>query len=174
MAVTIYHNPRCSKSRQTLSLLQEKGIEPEIIEYLSTPPTPVEIKEIINKLGISARELMRNKEDAYKENGLDNNNLDEDDRIFYNTSSANCDYCGLSLSVQMLLFNKIKEINLDKEIDILFNEPFSKIFSSIDSTKHGDEGMNIRSFACNKTENGKQYHPYCFDIIQESKKGSKK
>lgn len=81
MAVTIYHNPRCSKSRQTLSLLQEKGIEPEIIEYLSTPPTPVELKEIINKLGISARELMRNKEDAYKENGLDNNNLDEDELI---------------------------------------------------------------------------------------------
>jgi hypothetical protein len=110
----------------------------------------------------------------YQLHALCRNNLDENDRIFYNTSSANCDYCGLSLSVQMLLFNKIEEINLDKEIDTLFNEPFSKIFSSIDSTKHGDEGMNIRSFACNKTENGKQYHPYCFDIIQESKKGSKK
>lgn len=81
MAVTIYHNPRCSKSRQTLSLLQEKGIEPEIIEYLLTPPTPAELKEIINKLGISARELMRNKEDAYKDNDLDNDNLNEDKLI---------------------------------------------------------------------------------------------
>jgi len=81
MSVTIYHNPRCSKSRQTLSLLQEKGIEPEIIEYLSTPPTPAKLKEIIRMLGISARDLMRNKEDAYKSNGLDNNNLDEDELI---------------------------------------------------------------------------------------------
>ena len=108
----------------------------------------------------------------YQLHALCRNNLDENDRIFYNTSSANCDYCGLSLSVQMLLFNKIEEINLDKEIDTLFNEPFSKIFSSIDSTKHGDEGMNIRSFAWNKTKDGKQYHPYCFDIIQ--KKGPRK
>jgi len=81
MAITIYHNPRCSKSRQTLSLLQEKGIEPEIIEYLLTPPTPAELKEIINKLGISARELIRKKEDAYKDNDLDNNNLNEDELI---------------------------------------------------------------------------------------------
>ena len=108
----------------------------------------------------------------YQLHALCRNNLDKANKIFYNTSSANCDYCGLSLSAQMLFFNKIEEINLDKEIDTLFNEPFSKIFSSFDSTKYGDEGMNIRSFACNKTKDGKQYHPYCFDIIQ--KKESKK
>lgn len=81
MAVTIYHNPRCSKSRQTLGLLEEKGIKPEIIEYLLTPPTAAQLKEIITKLGISARELMRKKETAYMENGLNDESLNEDELI---------------------------------------------------------------------------------------------
>jgi len=70
MSVTIYHNPRCSKSRQTLALLQEKGIEPEIVEYLQTPPSAKQLKEILTKLGIGPRELMRKGEAAYKERGL--------------------------------------------------------------------------------------------------------
>jgi len=70
MTVTIYHNPRCSKSRQTLTLLQDKGIEPEIVEYLKTPPSAEEITAILKKLGIEARALMRTKEAAYKELGL--------------------------------------------------------------------------------------------------------
>jgi arsenate reductase len=70
MSVTIYHNPRCSKSRQTLALLQDKGIEPEIVEYLKTPPSAEEITDILQKLGIEARALMRTKEAAYKELGL--------------------------------------------------------------------------------------------------------
>lgn len=70
MTVTIYHNPRCSKSRQTLALLQDKGIEPEIVEYLKTPPSAEEITGILQKLGIEARALMRTKEAAYKELGL--------------------------------------------------------------------------------------------------------
>ncbi|RUO62164.1 arsenate reductase (glutaredoxin) [Pseudidiomarina insulisalsae] len=66
--VSIYHNPRCSKSRQTLALLQEQGIEPEVIEYLKNPPSAERIKELLSKLGfVSARELMRSKEDVYKE-----------------------------------------------------------------------------------------------------------
>ena len=81
MAVTIYHNPRCSKSRQTLGLLEEKGIKPEIIEYLSNPPSTMELKEIIKKLGISARELMRKNEEIYKEKNLDDADLNEDDLI---------------------------------------------------------------------------------------------
>jgi arsenate reductase len=71
MSVTIYHNPRCSKSRQTLALLQEKGIEPEIIEYLTSPPDVATLGEILGKLGMEPRELMRRKEAPYKELGLD-------------------------------------------------------------------------------------------------------
>ena len=70
MAVTIYHNPRCSKSRQTLQLLRDKGIEPEIVEYLKTPPTAQELTEILSKLGMAPRELMRRKEAPYKDLNL--------------------------------------------------------------------------------------------------------
>ena len=64
MTVTIYHNPRCSKSRQTLALLQERGISPQIIEYLKTPPSVAELQALLAKLGFSsARQLMRTKED---------------------------------------------------------------------------------------------------------------
>lgn len=67
MPVTIYHNPRCSKSRETLALLQSKSIEPTIVEYLKTPLSAEQIKTIISQLGFSsAQELMRTKEDEYK------------------------------------------------------------------------------------------------------------
>lgn len=78
MGVTIYHNPRCSKSRQTLALLKEKGVAPEIVEYLKTPPDAGELKRILGLLGISARQLVRRGEAAYKEAGLDDPGLDED------------------------------------------------------------------------------------------------
>ncbi len=76
MNVIIYHNPRCGKSRQTLQLLQEQGIEPQIIEYLKTPPSVQELDDILQKLAIEPRELMRKKEAEYKANGLDNAGLD--------------------------------------------------------------------------------------------------
>ena len=63
----IYHNPRCSKSRQTLSSLEKKGIKPEIVLYLEQPPTKKELQEIVKKLGISAVELVRKTEAIYKE-----------------------------------------------------------------------------------------------------------
>lgn len=67
MPVTIYHNPRCSKSRETLALLQSKSIEPTIVEYLKTPLSAEQIKTLISQLGFSsAQELMRTKEDEYK------------------------------------------------------------------------------------------------------------
>ncbi len=76
MSVKIYHNPRCGKSRQTLQLLQEQGIEPEIIEYLKTPPSAQELDGILQKLGMEPRELMRKNEAEYKANGLDDAALD--------------------------------------------------------------------------------------------------
>ena len=75
--VTIYHNPRCSKSRQTLELLQSNNIEPEIVLYLETPPSAADIEALLSKLGISARELLRNGEDAYKENNLKDKSLSD-------------------------------------------------------------------------------------------------
>ena len=78
---TIYHNPRCSKSRQTLALLEEKGIAPEIVLYLETPPTAYQIKDILAKLAIQPRQLMRVKEALYKENGLADESLTSEQLI---------------------------------------------------------------------------------------------
>jgi arsenate reductase len=66
----IYHNPRCSKSRATLALLEERGIEPEIVEYLKTPPDAERLKALLRKLGISAADLIRKNEKEWKEAGL--------------------------------------------------------------------------------------------------------
>lgn len=76
MSVTIYHNPRCGKSRQTLQLIQAQGIEPEIVEYLKNPPSAEELEDILQKLGMESRELMRKKEVNYKANGLEDVFLD--------------------------------------------------------------------------------------------------
>ncbi|GAB2527318.1 arsenate reductase (glutaredoxin) [Microbulbifer agarilyticus] len=78
---TIYHNPRCSKSRQTLQLLQENNIEPEIVLYLETPPDAAALKAILGKLGIAPRDLLRKGEDAYKELNLKDTNHSDDDLI---------------------------------------------------------------------------------------------
>ncbi len=81
MAVKIYHNPRCTKSRQTLQLLKDRGIEPEVIEYLKIPPSADELADILDKLGIEPRVLMRKQEAEYKASGLDNSALDEQSLI---------------------------------------------------------------------------------------------
>ena len=82
MEVIIYHNPRCSKSRATLALLRERGVEPKIIEYLKTPPTKEELEEILAKLGMTEpRQLMRTKEKIYKELGLDDPELGREQLI---------------------------------------------------------------------------------------------
>ncbi len=81
MTVKIYHNPRCTKSRQTLQLLKDRGIEPEVIEYLKTPPSPAELTNILDKLGMEPRDLMRKQEVEYKANGLDNKDLDKQSLI---------------------------------------------------------------------------------------------
>ena len=79
--VTIYHNPRCSKSRQTLQILQDKGIEPTVIEYLKTPPDATELSRILKLLGMEPRDLMRKKESEYKDAGLDDPSLSRDELI---------------------------------------------------------------------------------------------
>lgn len=68
--ITLYHNPRCSKSRQTLALLEERGIEPDIVLYLESPPNAATLKGLLKKLGIGPRDLLRKGEDAYRENNL--------------------------------------------------------------------------------------------------------
>ena len=78
---TIYHNPRCSKSRQTLQLLEQAGIQPEIILYLEQTPTTAVLSEIIAKLGISPRQLLRKGEDAYKELQLKDDKLSDQQLI---------------------------------------------------------------------------------------------
>jgi arsenate reductase len=71
MNAKIYHNPRCSKSRATLALLEERGVELDVVEYLKTPPTHGELKELLGKLGIGARDLIRRSEQAFKDSGKD-------------------------------------------------------------------------------------------------------
>lgn len=81
MTVTIYHNPRCSKSRQTLALLREKGIEPEIVEYLKTPPDAATLGTILEKLSLEPRALMRRKEAPYKDLSLADEGKSRDELI---------------------------------------------------------------------------------------------
>jgi arsenate reductase (glutaredoxin) len=76
MKARIYHNPRCSKSRQTLDLLRERGIEPEIVEYLKTPPSKETLRALLGKLHIRAAQLIRSNEPEFKASGL---SLDADD-----------------------------------------------------------------------------------------------
>lgn len=76
MAVTMYHNPRCNTSRRTLALLRERGVEPEIIEYLKTPPSAAELKKILGLLKMPAARLVRKKEAATA--GIDPKALSED------------------------------------------------------------------------------------------------
>ena len=77
----IYHNPRCSKSRQTLRLIRDAGIEPDVVEYLKTPPTADELDAILKKLKLDPHELIRTGEAAYKELGLKDRELSRKEAI---------------------------------------------------------------------------------------------
>ena len=79
MSVTIYHNPRCNTSRRTLALLREKGVEPNIIEYLKTPYTAIQLKQLLGQLKMPASKLLRKKEAAAA--GIDPSKLSEDQVI---------------------------------------------------------------------------------------------
>lgn len=70
MSLTILHNPRCSKSREALALLRERGVEPRVVEYLKTPPSAAELEGILRAAGLEPRDLMRKGEDVYRELGI--------------------------------------------------------------------------------------------------------
>ncbi|MFV9653835.1 arsenate reductase (glutaredoxin) [Pseudomonas sp. NY15367] len=75
--LTLYHNPRCSKSRGALELLEARGVQPNVVRYLETPPSASELKSLLGKLGIPARDLLRSGEDEYKTLGLSDTSLSE-------------------------------------------------------------------------------------------------
>lgn len=79
--ISIYHNPRCSKSRQTLRLIRDAGVEPEIIEYLKTPPSAEELDAMLKKLKLEPAELMRRKEAVFKELHLADRELSRDEAL---------------------------------------------------------------------------------------------
>lgn len=79
--IILYHNPKCSKSRQTLALLEERGIQPRIIEYLNTPLTQQQLDHILNCLQYEPLQLMRTKETRYQELGLDHTTLSREEAI---------------------------------------------------------------------------------------------
>ena len=77
----IFHNPRCSKCRQTMEILNDKGVQAEVVEYLKTPPGKAELNEILDMLGLQPRELMRTHEAEFKDNNLDDDSLSRDQLI---------------------------------------------------------------------------------------------
>jgi len=79
--ITIYHNPRCGKSRQTLALIQAAGQEPQVIEYLKTPPTVAELDSLLKKLKMEPRDLMRQGEEIYRELKLAEKELSRDEAL---------------------------------------------------------------------------------------------
>ena len=79
--IVIYHNPRCSKSRRTLALLRERGVEPEVVEYLKTPLDAAALRDLLAVLGMTARDLLRSGEAPYRELGLADPDTPEDDLI---------------------------------------------------------------------------------------------
>jgi len=81
MTLTLYHNPRCSKSRQALGLLQQRGLSPDVVLYLESPPDTAALKRIIKLLGVTAREMMRTKDELFKSLGLDSPKVTEAELI---------------------------------------------------------------------------------------------
>lgn len=78
MAVTIYHNPACGTSRNTLALIRARGLEPTVIEYLKTPPTPAELMDLVERMGVSMRAILRKNGTPFAELGLDDPTLTDD------------------------------------------------------------------------------------------------
>ena len=80
-SIVIYHNPRCSKSRQTLALIRDRGVEPEVVEYLKTPLDGEALRDLLRALGMTARDLVRSGEAPYRELGLGDPDTPEEDLV---------------------------------------------------------------------------------------------
>ena len=78
MSITLYHNPRCSKSRQALQLLEQRGVDIDVVKYLDTPPDAAGLERILTQLGMEPRQLMRKQQKEYQALGLDNDSLSRD------------------------------------------------------------------------------------------------
>lgn len=78
MNIKIYHNPRCGTSRNTLALIRNTGVEPEVIDYLATPPSRADLRDMIGRAGLTVREAVRSKEAVYAELGLDDESVSDD------------------------------------------------------------------------------------------------
>ncbi|NND65395.1 MAG: arsenate reductase (glutaredoxin) [Gammaproteobacteria bacterium] len=87
--ITIYHNPRCSKSRATLALLNERDLTPTVIEYLDQPPSTEQLFDMVKRLGVSAREIVRTGDKNFKNSELDNPSLSERELITALSSNIN-------------------------------------------------------------------------------------
>ena len=81
MNTVIYHNPRCSKSRQALSLLEEAGVQTQVVKYLETPPSAAELDALLTKLGLDPIDVMRTKDDLFKELGLQGKTMSREEGI---------------------------------------------------------------------------------------------
>jgi arsenate reductase len=81
MSVTIYHNPNCSTSRNVLKALRDGGLDPQVIEYLKTPPSRAKLKELLASMGMSVRDILRRSGTPFEELGLDNNALSDEDLL---------------------------------------------------------------------------------------------
>lgn len=81
MTITVFHNPRCSKSRETLQLVRDKGYQPTVVEYLKTPPDAATLEQLLQLLGLKPRDLLRAKETEYLELGLDNPALTDSELV---------------------------------------------------------------------------------------------
>ena len=134
MPTKIYHNPKCGTSRNTLALIENAGIQPEVIEYLKTPPSKQELKDLIAKMGVPVRDVIRAKEPLYLELKLDNMELSEDallDAMVTNPILINRPIVVTDLGVKLC---RPSELVLD-----ILSEPQQKAFTKEDGTPVVDE-----------------------------------
>ena len=137
MSTKIYHNPKCGTSRNTLALIENAGIQPEVIEYLKTPPSKQELKDLITKMGVPIRDIIRAKEPLYLELKLDNMELSEDallDAMVANPILINRPIVVTDLGVKLC---RPSELVLD-----ILSAPQQKPFAKEDGTPVVDEKGN--------------------------------
>jgi arsenate reductase len=137
MTIQIYHNPKCGTSRNTLALIQNTGVEPQVIEYLKTPPSKQELKALISEMGIPVREVIRAKEPLYLELKLDDMRLTDEallDAMVANPILINRPIVVTELGVKLC---RPSELVLD-----ILSSPQQKAFTKEDGTPVVDDAGN--------------------------------